>query len=41
MTLIAGIGMTDLSLSLRDIGAQLERMRERTQGPVSHGQPLR
>jgi DNA invertase Pin-like site-specific DNA recombinase len=30
MTLIAGIAMTDPSLSLRDIGAQLERMRERT-----------
>jgi DNA invertase Pin-like site-specific DNA recombinase len=28
--LIAGIAMTDPSLSLRDIGAQLERMRERT-----------
>ena len=30
MTLIAGIAMADPSLSLRDIGAQLERMRERT-----------
>jgi hypothetical protein len=30
MTLIAGIAMTDPSLSLREIGAQLERMRERT-----------
>jgi hypothetical protein len=30
MTLIAGIAMTDPSLSLRAIGAQLERMRERT-----------
>ncbi len=30
MTLIAGIAMTDPSLSLRDIGAQLERIRERT-----------
>ena len=30
MTLIAGIAMTDPSLSLRDIGSQLERMRERT-----------
>jgi DNA invertase Pin-like site-specific DNA recombinase len=30
MTLIAGIAMTDPSLSLRSIGAQLERMRERT-----------
>ena len=30
MTLIAGIAMTDPSLSLRDIGALLERMRERT-----------
>jgi DNA invertase Pin-like site-specific DNA recombinase len=30
MTLIAGIAMADPSLSLREIGAQLERMRERT-----------
>src|SRR5215218_7877892 len=30
MALIAGIAMTDPSLSLRQIGAQLERMRERT-----------
>jgi hypothetical protein len=30
MTLIAGIAMADASLSLREIGAQLERMRERT-----------
>jgi DNA invertase Pin-like site-specific DNA recombinase len=30
MTLIAGIAMTDPSISLREIGAQLERMRERT-----------
>jgi DNA invertase Pin-like site-specific DNA recombinase len=30
MTLIAGIAITDPSLSLREIGAQLERMRERT-----------
>jgi DNA invertase Pin-like site-specific DNA recombinase len=30
MTLIAGIAMTAPSLSLREIGAQLERMRERT-----------
>ena len=30
MTLIAGIAMADPRLSLRDIGAQLERMRERT-----------
>jgi DNA invertase Pin-like site-specific DNA recombinase len=30
MTLIAGIAMADPNLSLRDIGAQLERMRERT-----------
>ena len=30
MTLIAGIAMADPHLSLRDIGAQLERMRERT-----------
>ncbi len=30
MTLIAGITMTDPSLSLRDIGSQLEHMRERT-----------
>jgi DNA invertase Pin-like site-specific DNA recombinase len=30
MTLIAGIAMTDPSLSLREIGAQLKRMRERT-----------
>jgi hypothetical protein len=30
MTLIAGIAMTDPRLSLREIGAQLERMRERT-----------
>ena len=30
ITLIAGIAMTVPSLSLRDIGAQLERMRERT-----------
>jgi Resolvase, N terminal domain len=30
MTLIAGIAMTDPSLSLREIGAQLERTRERT-----------
>ena len=30
MTLIAGIAMTDPSHSLREIGAQLERMRERT-----------
>jgi hypothetical protein len=30
MTLIAGIAMADPDLSLRDIAAQLERMRERT-----------
>lgn len=30
MTLIAGIAMADPDLSLREIGAQLERMRERT-----------
>jgi DNA invertase Pin-like site-specific DNA recombinase len=30
LTLIAGIAMADASLSLRDIAAQLERMRERT-----------
>ncbi len=30
MTLVAGIAMADPSLSLREIGAQLERMRERT-----------
>ena len=30
MTLIAGIAMADPGLSLREIGAQLERMRERT-----------
>jgi len=30
MTLIAGIAMADPTLSLREIGAQLERMRERT-----------
>jgi DNA invertase Pin-like site-specific DNA recombinase len=30
MTLIAGIAMADPSLTLRGIGAQLERMRERT-----------
>jgi DNA invertase Pin-like site-specific DNA recombinase len=30
MTLIAGIAMADPALSLRDIAAQLERMRERT-----------
>jgi hypothetical protein len=30
MTLVAGIAITDPSLSLREIGAQLERMRERT-----------
>ena len=30
MTLIAGIAMAEPSLSLREIGAQLERMRERT-----------
>jgi hypothetical protein len=30
MSLIAGIAMADPDLSLRDIAAQLERMRERT-----------
>jgi hypothetical protein len=30
MTLIAGIAMADPDLSLRDIAAQLEHMRERT-----------
>jgi hypothetical protein len=30
MTLVAGIAMADPDLSLRDIAAQLERMRERT-----------
>lgn len=30
MTLVAGIAMADPTLSLRQIGAQLERMRERT-----------
>src|SRR3712207_2649114 len=30
MNLVAGIAMADPSLSLRDIAAQLERMRERT-----------
>ncbi|MBZ6078859.1 recombinase family protein [Microvirga puerhi] len=30
MTLIAGIAMADPNLSLREIGAQMERMRERT-----------
>jgi hypothetical protein len=30
MNLVAGISMADPSLSLRDIAAQLERMRERT-----------
>jgi hypothetical protein len=29
-TLVAGIAMADPDLSLRDIAAQLERMRERT-----------
>ena len=30
MTLVAGIAIADPDLSLRDIAAQLERMRERT-----------
>jgi hypothetical protein len=30
MNLVAGIAMADPNLSLRDIAAQLERMRERT-----------
>ena len=30
MTLVAGIAMADPDLSLRDIAAQLQRMRERT-----------
>ena len=37
MTLIAGIAMADPDLSLREIGAQLERMREQLHAAALHG----